>query len=343
VILSVESCNKDVMDFTNHILDRIIAKLSRYSSFWIVIITTVFVLLGSIPMVYLFSKILGVTYTYFLFSLSVLLPLILTPVVITLLIRLTKHLKYYKEHLKQEIDKNKEKDIIIFEQARFALMGEMIANISHQWKQPLNTIGLAVVSAKVSGLEKETVKRSFDIMEDTINYLANTINDFMSFFNQKTYSEVKKLQSIVQEIKSISSVEILSKNIKLDIQIEALPDTIELGSSISQVLLNLINNAKDSFTKEIENPEIIIKFIPREYFLEISCCDNANGIDPAIIDKIFTPYFTTKEKSQGTGIGLYMSRQIIEKVFHAEIKVSSKTGETCFNISIPYSDKCIRG
>jgi len=325
----------NIKDFTNRKLDNIITKLPTYSSFLIVIITTVFVLLGSIPIVYVFSKIFGVTYTYFLFSISVFLPLILTPVVITIVIRLTKDLK-------REIDKNTEKDIILFEQARFALMGEMMANISHQWKQPLNTIGLAVVSARAAGLEKETVSRSFDILEDTINYLANTINDFMSFFNQKTYSEVKKLQTIVQEVKSISSVELLSKNIKLNMQIESESDTVELASSISQVLLNFINNAKDSFTKEIENSEIIIKFIPREYFLEISCCDNANGIDPAIIDKIFSPYFTTKVKSQGTGIGLYMSRQIIEKVFNAEINVSSKIGETCFNISIPYSDKCIR-
>lgn len=101
MILCAQSDKKDVYfnikDFTNHILDKIIVKLATYSSFLIVIITTAFVLLGSIPMVYLFSKIFAVAYTYFLFFLSILLPLILTPVVITLLIRLTKHLKHYSD------------------------------------------------------------------------------------------------------------------------------------------------------------------------------------------------------------------------------------------------------
>lgn len=323
--------------------DEIIAKISTSPSPLIVTYATILVLLGSIPIVYLFSIMFGVAYTAFLFLMSVFLPLILTPPVITFLIRLTKHLKDYQEYLNEEIDKNQEKDIIIFEQARFALMGEMMANISHQWKQPLNTIGLAVVSARASGLERERVEKSFDIMEDTINYLANTINDFMSFFDKRSYSEVKNSKSIVQEIKSIASGQIISKKIKLDISLDAMSDTIKIASSISQVLLNFINNAKDAFTLEMKNPEIIIKFISREHFLEISCCDNASGIDPAIIDKIFNPYFTTKEKSQGTGLGLYMSRQIIEKVFHAEIKVNSVVGNTCFNMQLPYSDKCVRG
>lgn len=329
--------------FLDNMSDRIIAKLAISPSPWVVAYVTIFVLLGSIPLVYLFSKIFGVTYTVFLFWISVFLPLILTPPVITFLIRLTKHLKDNQVYLKKEIEKNKEKDIMIFEQARFALMGEMMANISHQWKQPLNTIGLAVVSARVSGMEKERVEKSFDIMEDTINYLADTINDFMSFFDKRSYSEVKNSKTIVQEIKSIASGQIISKKIKLDIEIDAISDNIALASSISQVLLNFINNARDAFTQEIKNPEIIIRFSSREDFLEISCRDNASGIDPAIIDKIFNPYFTTKAKSQGTGLGLYMSRQIIEKVFHAEIKVNSVVGNTCFNMQLPYSDKCVRG
>ena len=328
--------------FPNKILDKIIAKLPTCSPTFIIIYATIFVLLGSIPLVYLTTKIFNVEYTYFFLFISIFLPLILTPLVISLLIRLTKHLSYYKDYLEDEINKNKAKDIILFEQARFVVMGEMMANISHQWKQPLNTIGLAVVSAKTSGLKEDTVDRSFDIIEDNINYLADTINDFMSFFDKRTSSELKNIETIVHEVKSISHATVLSKNINLNIDIQTIDKNIELASSISQVLLNLINNARDAFCSTTKNKEITIKFVTHETNIEIICLDNAGGIDNSIIDKIFDPYFTTKMKSQGIGIGLYMSKQIIQKIFHADIRVISADGNSCFYIRIPYSDRCVR-
>lgn len=331
----------NINNIFNKILDIIINKLSTYSSILIVLYTTLFVLLGSIPLVYIFAKIFNVEYTYFFLFTSALLPLILTPLVISLFIRFTKHLKHYKEDLLIEIDKNQKKDLVLFEQARFVLMGEMMANISHQWKQPLNTIGLAVVSAKASGLKEENVDRSFDIIEDNINYLANTVDDFMSFFDKKASSELKKIDTIVNEVKSISHTSVLSKKIDLTFDTQGVNRDIEIASSISQVLLNLINNAKDAFNKEMQQKEITIKFVEYETFLEITCLDNAGGIDKSIIDKIFDPYFTTKMKSQGIGIGLYMSKQIIQKIFHADIKVISTDARSCFYIRIPYNDRCV--
>jgi len=324
----------------NTFLDKIISKLSLYSEGLIITYITFFVLLSSVPLVFVTSYLFNITYSFFLFFISVVLPLILTPITISLLLRLTKHLKHFKDELKHEVSKNQEKDILLFEQARFVLMGEMIANISHQWKQPLNTIGLSVVYAKTSDYNVKTIDNSFNIIEENIDYLASTIDDFMSFFDKRTSLELKSLHTIAKEIRSISSATISSKYIKLHIKIDDKNTNVLIASSISQVLLNLINNAKDAFDSEKTDKKIVIKFSIQKDALKISCCDNAGGIDTHIIEKIFDPYFTTKAKSQGTGIGLYMSKQIVQKLFNGDIKVDSKIEKTCFDITIPKSEKC---
>ncbi len=317
--------------------NQIIIKFSKLSPFTIVFLTTFFVLLGSIPAVYMVTILYGVEYEGIHIVLSIVLPLLLTPPVISAFIKLSKHLRYFKDELDKEVEKNQKKDAILFEQARFVLMGEMLANISHQWKQPLNTIGLSVVNARLSG--GDNLDNNFDIIESNVNYLSSTINDFISFFNKKTYTELRDLKDVLKEIKSIVDMEITRKDILLDIKIESDNSKIELSSSIAQVLLNLLNNAKDAFTHDMNDKKISLKFTAKERVLEISCCDNGKGIDSKIKDKIFDPYFTTKHKTQGTGIGLYMSKQIVEKVFNGNISLESEA--TCFRINIPYSDKCI--
>jgi len=335
------------------VIDKVIKVLSVCSSTKIVLIITLSVLIGSVPMVYILSLLFGETYTLFLFTLSVALPLILTPPTIYVLLKISKYLKHFKEQLDDEIKKNKRNDILLFEQARFALMGEMMANISHQWKQPLNTIGLAIVSVRTSNKTEDEMDKHFDIVEDNINYLAATIDDFMSFFDKKTNVEIRELSSIIKEIKSIVGTHISNKNIELEIIVDDSYGNVEVTSSISQVILNLLNNAKDSFEDDSKRKEIKLQLTTNEYGLEIECCDNGEGIDESIKDKIFDPYFTTKEKRQGSGIGLYMSKEIIQKIFNGKINLSSRqysrsglypvdnSGKTCFYIAIPYSENCL--
>lgn len=334
-------------------IDKVIKILSVCSPAKIVLIITLSVLIGSIPMVYIFSLLLGETYTLFLLILSVALPLILTPPTIYVLLKTSKYLKHFKEQLDEEIEKNKRNDILLFEQARFALMGEMMANISHQWKQPLNTIGLSVVYLKTSEQISDVMDEHFDVMEDNINYLATTIDDFMSFFDKKTNMEIRELSSIVKEVKSIIEAHITNKNIDLEIITDESYGAIEISSSISQIILNLLNNAKDSFEDDRKRKEIKLQLTSNEYGLEIECCDNGKGIDEDIKDKIFDPYFTTKEKKQGTGIGLYMSKEIIQKIFHGQINLNTRkysrssmyptdnSGKTCFYVAVPYSNNCL--
>lgn len=335
-------------------IEKNILRLSECPLWKVVLVVTMIVLAGSVPIVYLFTSFFKEEYTFFLFMLSGFLPLILTPPVIMVLLRVTKDLRYFKKELAKEIEKNKQQDIILFEQARFVLMGEMLANISHQWKQPLNTIGLSIVTLKTSENCPDTAERYFDIMENNVNYLASTIDDFMSFFDKKTNLEKKSLEFIVKEIDSIVSTHISHAGIDLKIEVDDSFGKILIASSISQVVLNLINNAKDAIAKDAPFKEIKVQFITNEFGLEIECCDTGKGISEEIQDKIFDPYFTTKEKSQGTGIGLYMSKEIVQKVFDGRVNVSSRSSsrsilhpsdnsnKTCFYIALPYSPTCVK-
>ena len=324
------------------ISNKLDSYITSLSSLKIILFSTIFALSGSIPIVYLASLIAGVEYTLFLFAISTILPLILTPVVVFLLISLTKNLRYFKEHLDIEIEKNKEKDLMLFEQARFALMGEMLANISHQWKQPLNTIGLAVVSLKFSKQNSEEQNKYFEIIEDNVRFLAETIDDFMSFFDKRSHSEVKSIADIVREIKSIIGTNLLNNNIKFKIQRDVECKNIHISSSISQVILNLVNNSIDALAKIEEEKEIVLSFGIVDNSFSIVCSDNGCGVDTSIEESIFNPYFTTKHKTQGTGIGLYMSKQIIDKFFGGTLELDNlESDRTSFRVAIPFSNKCI--
>ena len=323
---------------------KVILALANVTAVRLTLYSTIFVLMSSIPLVYFAFLVLGVEYTKVFFAISVVLPLILTPPITLLLIRLANNLAFVQEKLHQEIEKNRQKDLIMFEQARFILMGEMLANISHQWKQPLNTINLALLNMKLQESLLENRDKNFTIIEENVNYLASTIDDFMSFFDKRTHSEIKSLHEVIREIHSVIDAHLENKNIELEMVVDEHFSKVKIASSITQVLLNLINNAKDAL-EGVEDKKIYIHFVSTSSGVAIECCDNGKGIDTKIAEKIFEPYFTTKDKTQGTGIGLYMSREIMHKVFNGTINVGikneSSSYKTCFNILLPYSQNCI--
>lgn len=321
------------------LIDKIINFISECKAVNVIIIATIVIISCSIPLVYVFSLVWEQEYTSFLTIVSIVLPILLTPIVGFIVVAFSRNLKYYKKNLAEETLKNKQNDILLFEQARFVLMGEMMANISHQWKQPLNNVGLAIVATKLTDSE-EQIERNFDIMEENISYLSNTINDFLSFFDKKTPSETRPIGNILDEVESIMRAQIKSKGIRLSINIDNKLKSIEMTSAISQVLLNLLNNAKDAIDPQKKEKEIILYFKALTDGFEIRCCDNGLGIEEKIVNKIFDPYFTTKAKSQGTGIGMYMSKEIITKVFHGTIVLDDSTKNTCFKINIPCSKNC---
>ncbi len=322
------------------ILDKLNHMITTISNRKIIFIGTLLVISGSIPLVYVGSFIGGVEYTAFLFYISIILPLLLAPITLSFVVKLTVKLEHVKEHLANEIEKNKAKDIILYEQARFALMGEMMANISHQWKQPLHTINLAVINARMQTSDYKKREKNYDIIEENVNYLATTINDFMSYFDKRTHSEIRSLEDILSEVKSIAGESIRNSDIELSILMEIENKSIKVASSLSQILLNLINNAKDALLTQKSKREIRLTFTIVLDKLCIYCCDNGSGIDDAIKEQIFNPYFTTKGQSQGTGIGLYMSKQITDKFLNGELVLECSKNKTCFKVLIPVGENC---
>ena len=253
----------------------------------------------------------------------------------------TKELKELNETLerrvKEEIAKNEEKQKVMFWQSRFASLGEMLANIAHQWRQPLTELNLTLFSMKKAALRKEheAVETLYNESKVLIQNMSNTIEDFSNFFKPEKEKQHFMLRESIEE-----ALHILKRVLKRDmIQVQTTyEDAMVLGISneFTQVIVNLLKNSRDAFVENgVLIREIHIKITKDAEFAYVSVEDNAGGIAEKERYKIFEPYFTTKHASQGTGLGLFMSKMICEKGFNGSLDVSSKKGMTTFSIKIP--------
>jgi signal transduction histidine kinase len=223
--------------------------------------------------------------------------------------------------------KEKAKDIQIFQQSKMASMGEMIGNIAHQWRQPLSAISSAasglVIHKEMGILEDSTFKSSTDRIIDSTQYLSKTIDDFRNFFHvdkeQKEYMMGELLTSTLSIVKT--TLENVRVKTVLDVEDVQL---FGLENELKQALLNIILNAKDALgTIDLDDKYLFISGEKKETTYILSIIDNAGGVPSDIIDKIFEPYFTTKHQSQGTGIGLFMTSEIVQKHIGGEISVEN--------------------
>lgn len=230
-----------------------------------------------------------------------------------------------------DIEDLKRKENLMAEQTKLAAMGEMLGNIAHQWRQPLNIISMSSSNLKLKNdigeLCSSTLSESLSLILRTTNHLSDTIDTFNDFL--KTDKE-KSFFNVNENIKnSISLVDGFFKNFNIDIILE-LEEGIfinSLANEFSQAFINILNNAKDAIVLNLKDNEyglIKIKTKKIDNFIEISILDNAKGIEKDILNKIFEPYFTTKHKYQGTGLGLYMTRKIINSSMGGEITVQNK-------------------
>lgn len=222
-----------------------------------------------------------------------------------------------------------EKEKLLYQQSKMAAMGEMIGNIAHQWRQPLGVISMSASGIKLwqeDGLySQEEVKTFVESILSSTQYLSDTIDDFRSFYQEdleKSDFEVKKTID-----KSINLLK--TEFIKEEINVIFLRNTKLFINGIEnqflQVTMNILNNAKDALLeKNIENKYIFIDIYKEDENICIEIQDNAGGVNENIIEHIFEPYFTTKHKSLGTGIGLYMSEEIVTKQLKGELTVSNK-------------------
>ena len=260
----------------------------------------------------------------------------------------TKELNFLNENLEQkvalEVEKNRQKDVFIQQQARLAALGEMIGNIAHQWRQPLSVITTSVSALSLKNelgiLESNEIKETNETVKKMADFLNDTIENFRNFFQK---DQTKKNFVIAQTIESTLDIIKVSYDSHFIVLNKELDTTIEYFGSenfLAQVLLNILVNSKDALIEnQIENKKVNLKLFEENNNIKIIIQDNAGGIKEENLDKIFDPYFTTKHKSQGTGLGLYMSTQIINKHFNGNISVLNVKNEdgigACFTIEIP--------
>ena len=245
------------------------------------------------------------------------------------------------DRVKAEVEKNREKDFVLSRQARFAVMGEMISNIAHQWRQPLSALAVAIQDARVAFKYGEADEKYMDYFEETtmrlIKYMSGTIDDFRNFFRPNKEKTTFFVLDSATQAKALVKDTLTSLGIKLNININEDISVIGYPGEFSQVILNLIANAKDAFaSSDTDNRHIDITAYNSDSFAEITVKDNAGGIDEHIFERIFEPYFTTKHQAQGTGLGLYKAKMIIEQSMGGSIWVKNIDGGAQFTIRIPY-------
>ena len=232
----------------------------------------------------------------------------------------------------------KNKEEIILQQSKMASLGEMIGNIAHQWRQPLSYISTAASGMKLQKefgkLSDEEFVKLVDGITDTTMFLSQTIDDFRDYIKDGKVKKEFMIKNCINRVLSLMDGAFKNNFIVVKTQIEDIK-IIGFENELNQVLLNLLSNSKDAL-KDIEQKDrkIFINSFKKDEYIIIEVIDSGGGISDGIIQKVFEPYFTTKHQSQGTGLGLFMTHNIIKKSMSGEIKIK--------NISYKEYDKCTR-
>ena len=248
-----------------------------------------------------------------------------------------------ERQVQEKIQKEKKQEKMMIHQSRQAAMGEMLESIAHQWRQPLNVIGISVANLEIQSMldkiNNEELKEKLEIISLNTNYMSNTIDDFRNFLSPDSKKINFNPKTSIEEVFTILNAQL--KNQHISYKIKEI-DTIEffaIENEFKQVIFVLINNAKDAILSKIENKEqdsgeILITIYKKHNKEIIGIEDNGGGIKTDIIESIFEPYFTTKFASQGTGIGLYIAKNIVESRMHGALNVKNTKGGCCFSIEV---------
>jgi len=235
----------------------------------------------------------------------------------------------------------KEKDELITKQSRFAAMGEMIAMIAHQWRQPLTGMSMTtnnmLLDIELEDIDNKRFTTNLELINKQITYLSNTIDDFKDFFKSNKKHEHVDLNLLVKESCQIIQTTLAKNSINIQQKYnENIKDISTLKNDLVQIILNIIKNAMDAYIENNITPRNIdVEISQDSKYTTIKITDNAGGIPKDIIDKIFDPYFSTKNEKNGTGLGLYMSKMIVQDHLNGDLKVEVKDNSTTFSIIIP--------
>ena len=244
-----------------------------------------------------------------------------------------------EDKIQKEINQRLAQEQILIQQSKLAAMGEMIGNIAHQWRQPIAEISAILMNMKITyefnKFTQEYMNTKMKEANTLTSYMSQTISDFQNFFNPQGEKELFSIEQACRDAFFI--VESSMKYHSINVEFNVITDSSVHGykNEYSQVILNILSNAKDIFIeRKINKPSIKIEIKTGENYAIVKIQDNAGGIKDEILDKIFEPYFTTRHKTQGTGIGLYMSKNIIERNMDGFINVKNKNEGACFIIKV---------
>jgi len=232
-----------------------------------------------------------------------------------------------------------EKEHMLIQQNRLAAMGEMINNIAHQWRQPLNVLALLIQQIKLfydtGSLSKEELDTCVHKSMSSIDHMSQTINDFRNFFKPDKKQVVFNIQEVVAKTVALVEDSFKNQQIRINIQSSADPALNGFPNEYSQALLNILMNARDALQeKRPAGAKVTITISKEGEKAVVVITDNAGGIPEEFIDKIFDPYFTTKGPDKGTGVGLFMSKTIIEKNMNGRLTVHNTAEGAEFRIEV---------
>ena len=245
-----------------------------------------------------------------------------------------------EQRITQEVEKNRAKDHILAHQARLAAMGEMLSNIAHQWRQPLNNIALIIQNQQAEFMDESLTQTACNEYTQEclkmLGYLSHTIDTFCDFYQPDHGRQSFELNQAIDE--SLRLVQDDLEACGIVVTLTKCRDLIINGyrKEFSQVLVNIIQNAKEAILlQQPSQPQIEIRCSQQDSQALIRVCDNGGGIPQEIMHKVFDPYFTRKFKAQGVGMGLYMAKMIIEKHMSGRIAVSNHADGAEVSLELP--------
>jgi PAS domain S-box-containing protein len=243
-----------------------------------------------------------------------------------------------EQRVREEAEKNRQQEHLLIQQSRLAAMGEMIGNIAHQWRQPLNALTLVLANiedaAKHQELTPEYLANQTRSGERLIQKMSTTIDDFRHFFRPQKQPEPFSVVAAIEEALSLASASLRNNNIELHLELGEDVRIAGFANEFSQVLLNLLGNAKEAIlARHPQSGVVSLRLSHDATHATLVFTDNGGGIPAAAMEHIFEPYFSTKEL--GTGIGLYMSKMIIESSMHGSIRVRNVDAGAEFTLTCP--------
>lgn len=244
-----------------------------------------------------------------------------------------------QSEMKHEADLNREKDILMIYQSKQAKIGEMVGNISHQWKQPLNTINLMLTNLyddyRLQELSEEEFEHTIDSLRKIVENMAETIKDFTDFLRPNREKTEFDLMESIHMALTLMEASLKYHEITVEVQVESGLKILGYQNEFSHVLFNILNNARDAILEsQVGKKGISIKGFLEGKEIVIEIINTGDPISGEILEKLFEPYFTTKEEKDGTGIGLYISKIIVEQRMEGRIQLENVDSGVCSRIRV---------